>query len=236
MSTPTIKSIQTDAYSYRRLRRVIGFLGIALPISLLAFSLPPFFNTSIQPTISHYYYTNLREIFTGILCAVGLFMIRYKGLGNTQWWKNDNLLTNIAGVMAISIAFIPTNPLKDTDKIDTLIPYAYPFIGFVHYGLAIILFLSFSILSLFVFTLGQEQTRDIPTSIINENHIYRFCGISILVFIILIPISDVLHWSNYSTLIFEALSLFSFGIAWLIKGRVLGDEGKIGETLYREHN
>ena len=29
---------------------------------------------------------------------------------------------------------------------------------------------------------------------------------------------------------------FFFGAAWLIKGRALGYEGKIGEKLYRERN
>ena len=39
---------------------------------------------------------------------------------------------------------------------------------------------------------------------------------------------------SYSTLLLESLILFFFGAAWLIKGRALGHEGKIGEKLYRE--
>ena len=236
MSTPPLHPSGTGDLTYRRLRSIIGILGIALPVALILMSLLPLFHTDVQPSISHYYYTNLREVFTGILCAVGLFLIRYKGLGNKQWWKNDNLLTNIAGWMAILIAFTPTNPLHPADKVDTLLPYNFPIIGYIHYGLAVILFVSFSILALCVFTLGQDKTPDIPISLLNENHIYRFCGISILVFIVLIPVSDVLHLSYYATIIFEALSLIAFGIAWVIKGRALGDKGAIGEKLYREHN
>jgi hypothetical protein len=228
--------LQNDVITYRRLRRIIGLLGILLPVLLVSFSIIPFFKTSLQPSISHYYYSNLRELFTGILCAVGLFLIRYKGVGNIKWWKNDNLLTNVAGAMAIGIAFVPTNPLKDIDKIDTLIPYQNQMIGYIHYIFAIVLFLSFSVLSVCIFTLGQKGSLHIPKSTFNENNIYKCCGYSIIVFILLIAVSEKIRWSEYATLIFESLSLFSFGIAWLIKGRALGDKGKIGEKLYREQN
>ena len=69
-----------DIFTYRRIRRAIGYLGISLPILLVGLSLISFFETSVQYSISDYYYTNLREVFTGTLCAVGLFLICYKGM------------------------------------------------------------------------------------------------------------------------------------------------------------
>jgi hypothetical protein len=56
-----------------------------------------------------------------------------------------------------------------------------------------------------------------------------------LVFILMIPTCDYFGLS-YTTLIFEGLALIAFGISWLIKGRVMGDKGKIGQSLYREQN
>ena len=225
-----------DQFTYRRIRRAIGYLGISLPILLILFAVVPFFKTSIQPSISHFYYTNLREIFTGTLCAVGLFLVRYKGFGNKKWWRNDNLLTNIAGVMAFGVAFIPTDPIFPSTRDTTLIPYDWNFLGGLHYTFAGTLFLSFSILSIFVFTLGQKHEAGIPKSVFDENNIYKFCGYSILLFILLIPLCNLLKLFTHATLVLEALSLFSFGIAWLIKGRALGQTGKTGEKLYREHN
>ena len=108
-----------DAFTYRRIRRIIGYLGIFLPVILVILSLISFFKTSLQFSISHYYYTNLREIFTGTLSAVGIFLIRYKGYGNSSIWKNDNFLTNVAGVMAIGVALFPTNPIIMEQKIYT---------------------------------------------------------------------------------------------------------------------
>lgn len=221
-------------FTYRRLRRAIGYLGVALPVLLVGFSFIPFFNTELQPSISGYYYTNLREIFTGTLAAVGLFMIGYKGHDNPSIWKNEQLLTNIAGIMALGVALIPVN-LK-SEPLFTLIPYNYPWLNQLHNIFAALLFGIFALLAINVFTIGQKKSEDIPVSTFNENRIYRFCGIAILVLIILIPVSLKLNLFEYSTLILEALALFFFGTAWLIKGRALGDEGKIGEKLYREHN
>ena len=232
----TFTRSKNDVFTYRRLRRAIGYLGLALPVLLTGLSFIPFFRTEVQPSISNYYYTNLRDIFTGTLAAVGLFMICYKGHGNRSIWKNDQLLTNIAGSMAVGVALIPVAPEAEAQKIYSLIPYAYDWLGWVHYAFAALLFGIFALLAINVFTIGQNKTEDIPVSTFNENNIYRICGAAIIVLIFLIPFSEEFGLFEYSTLVLESLALFFFGIAWLIKGRALGDEGKIGEKLYREKN
>src|SRR5690606_26524356 len=102
----------------------------------------------------------------------------------------------------------------------------------LHYALAGVLFSIFALLSINFFTIGQQKNTDIPVSMFNENRIYRFCGYGIIVCVVMVP----LKLFPYSTLVFEALALWMFGISWLIKGRALGDEGVIGEKVYREHN
>jgi superfamily II helicase len=52
----------------------------------------------------------------------------------------------------------------------------------------------------------------------------------------MIPIFAIIKVFPYSTLVFETLALLSFGISWLIKGRALGDKGKVGRKIYREAN
>ncbi|KRD08204.1 hypothetical protein ASE21_16060 [Flavobacterium sp. Root901] len=236
INTQEIKIESYDIFTYRRIRRAIGYLGFLLPILLVGFSLIPFFQTKTQPSISHFYYTNLREIFTGTLCAVGLFLIRYKGHGNKSIWKNDNLLTNVAGIMALGVALVPTNPEEISQKIYTIIPSTAKWLGWLHYGFAAMLFLILALLAIHVFTIGQEKDPREPKSILHENNIYRACGYIILASVVLVPVSESLKLFSYSTLVFEALALFAFGTAWLIKGRVLGDQGKIGQKLYQENN
>lgn len=232
MNTPKPNVNPHYLFTYRKLRRVIGYLGVLLAVMLVALSCFRFFNTPMQPSISHYYFTNLKELFTGTLCAVGLFMICYKGHGNASVWKNDNLLTNVAGIMAIGVALVPTTPLVDTEVGYTLFPYS---LGWLHYTFAGTLFLVFSLLAINVFTIGQQRDT-LPVSMFNENNIYRFCGYAILVCIILVPVMVALNVFKYATLVLESLALLAFGIAWLIKGRALGDKGKIGEKVYCERN
>jgi hypothetical protein len=231
-----LNNTENDIKTFRRIRKAIGYLGISLPILLVLLSQVPFFKTPLQPSISDYYYTNLREIFTGILCAVGLFLIRYKGTKNSSFWKNDSLLTNIAGYMAFGVAFFPTNPESWDAKIYTLIPLKLSFLGTIHYGFAAIFFFILGMISINVFTIGQRKETNLSKSAFDENNIYRICGYLILVFIIIIPFFSFLKIFNYSTILFEAFALASFGISWLIKGRFLGDKGKVGMKVYREFN
>lgn len=238
MSRQLISGVSdNDKKTYRRIRKAIGYLGIFLPILLVGFSLIPLFKTSIQISISKYYYTNLREVFTGTLCATGLFLIRYVGPEKkSSFWKNDNLLTNIAGYLAIAVAFIPTNPLCWTEKIYTLFPYNMEFIGYIHYSFAALFFILLSYISIVIFPLDQDINPNTSKSVFNEKNIYKICGFLMLLFIILTPIFSYYEIFSYSTLTFEALMLLAFGVSWLIKGRALGDKGKIGEKLYREIN
>jgi hypothetical protein len=227
---------KNDVKTFRRIRKAIGWLGIGLPVILVLFSLIPFFETNVQSSISGYYYTNFRELLTGVLCAVSLFLIRYKGTENPKFWKNDGLLTNMAGIMALLVALFPTNPDNCSEKIYTIIPKCAEWLGWLHFMFAALFFGLLAIISINVFTIGQNRNTDITVSILNENYIYKYCGYGIIVFVIMIPVCDVLKLFRGSTLLFEALALFAFGTSWLIKGRALGDKGKIGRILYREHN
>jgi hypothetical protein len=233
---PDSSNSADDIKTYRRIRRAIGYLGISLPVVLVLLSLVPFFKTHVQPSISAYYYTNLREILTGVLCAVGLFLIRYTGFKSSSFWKNDNLLTNFAGYMAFGIAFFPMNPDSWAEKIYTLVPLHFKILGYIHYTFAALFFLILAIISLSVFTIGQNTDKNLTVSWLNENHIYKICGYLMLVFIALVPVFALVHVFSCSTLVFEALALFSFGISWLIKGRALGDKGLVGKKIYMEFN
>ena len=151
-TTANSSTSEVDVKTFRRIRKAIGILGISLPIVLVVLSWITFFDTKVQPSISNYYYTNLRELFTGVLCAVGLFLIRYQGTKNKTFWKNDSLLTNIAGYMAFGIALFPTSPNECTDKIYSLIPSCNSLLGILHYGFAATFFIIIAVISISVFT------------------------------------------------------------------------------------
>lgn len=90
--------------SYMFLRQIVGWIGTLLPIVLLvgvAIS-----STESRPdSMSGYYYTDMRNIFVGALCALGVFLGAYDGYDDVDRW-----ITNIAGLCAIGVAFCPTKP------------------------------------------------------------------------------------------------------------------------------
>jgi hypothetical protein len=89
--------------SYLVLRRVVGCIGILLPLGLFAGNR---IATGILPgSMSAYYYTDMRNLFVGALCVLGVFLIAYAGFD--AW---DRALTNVAGGGAILVAFLPTKP------------------------------------------------------------------------------------------------------------------------------
>ena len=222
---------ENEIRTFRKMRRTIGYLGAGLPVVLFVLSFVPFFHTCFRESISHYYYSNLRELFTGSLCAVALFLMQYQGHKSHQFWRNESLLTNLAGVMLLGVALFPTDP-GCFQKIYSLIYCTAPWLGGLHYFFAGVFFISLSFISLFVFVIGQKETEDLPEHPLNENNIYRICGIIMLLCLVLIAFTHFHH----STFLFEAIALFAFGTSWLIKGRGLGDRGRLGRVLYRERN
>jgi hypothetical protein len=99
---------------YRTLRAVIGGIVILLvPVvyigNWLIFIRHPggcFYNPQWIPgSLSGFYYTHMRNLFVGAMCAVGVFFVAYRG--HDRW---DDRFTNLAGLAAIFIALFPTMP------------------------------------------------------------------------------------------------------------------------------
>ena len=105
---------RTKVMDYRALRAVIGGIVILLvPVvyigNWLIFIRHPggcFYNPQWIPgSLSGFYYTHMRNLFVGAMCAVGVFFVAYRG--HDRW---DDRLTNVAGLAAICIALFPTMP------------------------------------------------------------------------------------------------------------------------------
>lgn len=58
--------------SFLSVRRAIGCLGYFLPLALIAYGLS--LGDGILTSISAYYYTPMREVFVGTLCAIAVSM------------------------------------------------------------------------------------------------------------------------------------------------------------------
>lgn len=100
--------------NYSTLRRIIGWLGVSLPVVVYIGNWLIFTNrtpsclwpsSNVPYSLSGYYYTHMRGLFTGTFWALGVFLVAYNGYD----WR-DKLTSNLAGLAAIGIAIFPTKP------------------------------------------------------------------------------------------------------------------------------
>src|SRR5882762_1529138 len=89
--------------AYLALRRGIGIIGITLPLVLVAGRMI-LESLGIMDSISAYYYSVMRDVFVGSLCAIAVFLFAYR------YELQDDIVSSLAGIFAIGVVFFPTTP------------------------------------------------------------------------------------------------------------------------------
>lgn len=213
------KQTKAEVISFLTLRRVIGALGMALPVILVVGSVIGCNCTEIQTSISNYYHTCMRNIFVGIMCATGLFLFAYKG-----YEQKDNIAGHLGCLFALGVALLPTSFKGEACNIQ---PYSQnPLVGYLHLVSALLFFsvLIYYSMVLFTKTTNKEQMGKQKKK---RNNVYKWCGYIMISCIALIAVFMVIQKSKPSiahfnlTFWFESVALWAFGISWLTKGEVL---------------
>lgn len=227
MENQTNKQLSPDSLliHYLTLRKSVGILGIFLPLVLI-FGVRFLTNcTTLQDSISDYYYTKMGHYMTGTLCAVSLFMFSYKGYGPKDLWAGRG-----ASLFSLAVAFFPCSNFNPLSECKALELKGDDTINLIHFVSAACLFLIFSFFCLFLFTKSSGH----PTNRKKQrNIVYRVCGITILLCIILILLYSVIpalhnQFKNLKPIFWlETLALLAFGFSWLTKGEgLLPDKNK----------
>jgi hypothetical protein len=203
----------TLVISYLELRKAIGVLGIALPflVSIGAYLLA---HTSLECSISNYYYTKTHDVLVGTLCAVGFFLFAYKG-----YERQDSIAGNLACIFAVGVALFPTAQEP---------PSCSAHIGFsLHGTFAALLFLTLAYFSLFLFTKTDSTKTPTPQKL-KRNAVYKVCGYVMLTCILLIGALNFLPQDTTAAIemhhpVFwlEAIAIVVFGVSWLTKGEAI---------------
>lgn len=206
--------------AYYRVRQMLGTLGVALPFMLLAAGWLE--EGRILPSLSDYYHTIQRDIFVGCLFAIGTFLIAYRGHDRAPGETvSDEILTNIAGISAIAIALLPneaeaqevTTVAQAAFGVQTAVLGHYLFAQGFLYSLAWMCFVHFG-------RSGQPARR----------RIYRACGLFIVGAGLIATLAalarhlgppEAAAFVIDKSIVFwcEAVGVWAFGIAWLVKGR-----------------
>lgn len=201
----------SQTYSYLALRNAVGWIGILLPVVLSLGSVILFGEKSLRGNISLYYYSGMRDVFVGALCAIALFLFFYKGYD--RW---DNISANAAALFALGIAFFPTVPGGRYNTAAT-----------IHFISAAVFFAILACMSIFLFT--RKKTEPTKRKLI-RNKIYIICGLVMIASLLTLLVFFIFFNKNHpeSRLVFwtETIALIAFGISWLTKGGTLYPDKK----------
>lgn len=231
------------AQTYLALRALLGLIGILLPILLVLFWL--YDEYCLRTSISAYYHSGMRDVFVGSMCAMGIFLFTYTGNNRAESW-----VANFAGLGAIALALLPTarrcieavegvcgsqdcptnGPSRVLLDLRDSIGYEVT-VSWLHYFGAGVFLVLIAVLCGFFFT----TTIDTATKFrrISENSawwrnvLYIFLSAIIVLCLFMIVLDDLVErlvgidYDELSAVFWlEALAVWAFGYAWLVKGEV----------------
>jgi hypothetical protein len=210
------QATQHVVLSYAEIRRAIGILAFVLPLLLGPVGWFVF-GVEIQDNMSNYYHTPLRDIFVGMLSAIGIFLFCYRGYDWVENWT-----ANIGSMAILGVAFFPLDANSDPMVQNTISGYIHMFSG----GL---FFLTLSLYSLFYFPSSRTSEFEQQPHEAQRDLVYRLSGVVILlsmsamgVFLFVLPADGKLIWNRYNLMFWlEWVALWSFAAAWLTKGQLI---------------
>ncbi len=196
--------------SYLALRKAVGAVALALPFAL---AIPWWFlrDRAIESSISSYYYTGMRNLFVGSLCAIAMFMLCARGYD-----RKDEIAGILSSIFALGVAFFPTKPDVGATSVQKQV-------GWVHYTFAALLFFTLAYFCLVLFKMTAKD-RVVTPQKEKRNVVYTVCGWVIIASIALIVLFNFVLKIDYvigtigPVFCFETTSLLAFGLAWLVKG------------------
>jgi hypothetical protein len=202
------------AAAYRQLMKAVGIIAVLLvPVLVVGDAL--WSGDGLEGSISSYYYTPMRNVFVGSMCALAVFFLSYNHRPLPSF-KPDMRLSRAASVVTVGVALLPTTSDADTAS------GAEKAVGTAHLICAGALFVILAVFCLFFFTRtdagppqGMKRVR---------NAVYRTCGYVIVTAIALVLVTNVVSPPDSWNALFwlETVAVLAFGASWLVKSGFLG--------------
>ena len=208
------------AGTYFSLRWGMVVIAFAFPIvvTLGGFFL---FKSGLLASLSAYYYTGVRDVFVGLLVAIGVCLYLYKGFS-----MSENVALNLAGVFVVAVAMFPTqsNCDKSCDLFTT------------HTVAAVLFFLCIAYVAIFkgpetLSLLEDEQLRK------KYRRTYKTLGtvmiVSPAVALIASLILEASTGKKFVIVFAEWLAVWIFAAYWFFKSRELASTAAETRALNR---
>lgn len=200
--------------SYFTLRKLIGVLGIALPVLMIVFNYISLNSWQIEFSISDYYDNgSAGYVFVGVLFVLGFFLLSYKGYEIV-----DDRAASFGCVFALGVALFPTTSKNYTVHV-------------MHFVFALLLFSTFIFFCLYLFR-KTSGIKSVTKQKVVRNRVYITCGIIMIVCIIGIALASFNVFGKAAAqyhIVFwlEAIALTAFGFSWIVKGELLWKDTNI---------
>jgi hypothetical protein len=216
--------------SYHQLRKAIGVIGVALPFALLIGEIivVKLFENALgpQPSMSEYYYTAMRGVFVGSLCAIGVFLGSYRG--HDVW---DRVLATIGCITAVGVAMFPCGNVDFSKEATWQKAFTV-----THFTCAGILFVVLGLFCVWLFRRFTDDGSPLPVGVEptqdkkRKNRLYLLCGCAIFASIaaigawkfychLFVTLADREYYDSLPIVYFcELVMVEAFGISWLVKG------------------
>jgi hypothetical protein len=224
--------------SWLWLRFMVGVLGLLLPIGTWLFSaLLPDGEWALRSSLSAYYYSGMREMFTGTLAAIGVFLVAYKIMERSA----ESRATTVAGVAVLLVSFFPTSRPGGSDLLLTPLQRGIneTVVGAVHATAAIVFIGLLGAISWLFGNREGSRTIPAPGAPLRPTlwrRVHHGCAIAIGVacgfFVIhLVGVSFGSWVDAHALWLTEVVSVVAFATSWTCKGfelrHWLGDESRV---------
>ncbi len=155
-------------------------------------------------------------MFVGILCATAVFLITYKVVSRTL----DNTLSWVAGAAVLLVAIFPTGrPSKDVALTPLQDRLGEGVVQAVHFSAAFVFIAALAVICLFFGVReGGRPPRPKKRSPRFWRNFHWACSGAIAASLAFIGIAALAGGPAKALLIGEAVSVWAFGISWLMKG------------------
>ncbi len=190
--------------TYFSTRVGIAIIGILFPLILWLIGLT--LGVELQGSISAYYHTSMRNVFVGILFAIGASLYLYKGYSTVEDFVLDG-----AGILALGIALLPTSCPAEVECSTFTAP-------FWHGVSAILFFLLIAYVCIFRSKDTLDQSQMDKSQIRIYTIIYWILGFSMVA----LPLFAAV-WLNLvnetGSLVFwvELAGIWVFSAYWIVK-------------------
>ncbi len=213
--------------TYFKLRRGLVFLGVGFPIALVIGG----GITEIQHSLSAYYHFStpgsvtsgagsMRNVFVGVLWAVGIFLLLYRGYSS----KEDRAL-DIAGIAAVMIALFPMDWPEQGGV-------AQSWHAKIHFASAATFFvmIAYVCAGCAKDTLSILHDEKMCARLTRTYRVLGFCMVAVPVFIVLVhaphaffsaPSPNTSKW-GYAVLLVEVAGVWVFSAFWFVKSYEIG--------------